>query len=353
MIHSSYLNGNSWNIKQGMDLFDDAISFFWRLIDINDEFFDYACGSEKILDIVVTLLYRCLLRRDDPTNNQYFRISAIILHHLSTNRKFAVQMNRPFASKLPYITGGAGCYADALVLVFNAIIFHKKSISRYTDSYLTIIDNISPYIKKFSILSSNKLLNMFKVFSNSRFLLANEFNHLFIFFLLETFNNVIQYQFSGNSYLIYEIVRNEDLFIHLRELRYDTMLESQKESGPDKENEMVFHNEHWFKQWYSQLPLQTVMCLLHALKPDIEILCQEKNWSDEKIVSHLQSSTTSLVGVLPVPHMIFVRKLHINQTLEEWISSYIWALIYLRQSIDSINLWAGTEIRRFIVQSAD
>ena len=52
-----------------------------------------------------------------------------------------------------------------------------------------------------------KLLHLVEAFSTPWFLLANKTNHQLVFFLLEMLNNLIQYQFDGNSNLAYTMIR--------------------------------------------------------------------------------------------------------------------------------------------------
>ena len=55
-------------------------------------------------------------------------------------------------------------------------------------------------------------------FSTPWFLFSNPSNHHLVFFLLEMFNNIIQYQFDGNSNLVYTIIRKRQVFHSLANL---------------------------------------------------------------------------------------------------------------------------------------
>ena len=54
-----------------------------------------------------------------------------------------------------------------------------------------------------------------KAFSTPWFLLSTPTNHTLIYFLLEMLNNLIQYQFDGNSNLVYTIIRKRAVFHNL------------------------------------------------------------------------------------------------------------------------------------------
>lgn len=56
---------------------------------------------------------------------------------------------------------------------------------------------VSPYLKSLSMVAANKLLHLLEAFSTTWFLFSTVQNHHLVFFLLEVFNNIIQYQFDG------------------------------------------------------------------------------------------------------------------------------------------------------------
>lgn len=51
------------------------------------------------------------------------------------------------------------------------------------------------------MVAANKLLHLLEAFSTSWFLFSAVQNHHLVFFLLEAFNNIIQYQFDGKRIL--------------------------------------------------------------------------------------------------------------------------------------------------------
>ena len=85
----------------------------------------------------------------------------------------------------------------------------------------------------------------------------------------------------------------------------------------------------WVQNWKHKLPLQTIMRLLQVLVPQVEKICIDKNLTDEsEILKFLQHGT--LVGLLPVPHPILIRKYQPNHGTAMWFRTYIWGVIYLR-----------------------
>lgn len=71
------------------------------------------------------------------------------------------------------------------------------------------------------MVASTKLLHLLEAFSTPWFLFSSATNHHLVFFLLEIFNNIIQYQFDGNSNLVYTIIRKRQVFHALANLPCD------------------------------------------------------------------------------------------------------------------------------------
>jgi hypothetical protein len=85
----------------------------------------------------------------------------------------------------------------------------------------------------------------------------------------------------------------------------------------------------WVQSWKGKLPLQTIMRLLQVLVPQVEKICMDRGLTDEsEIIKFLQHGT--LVGLLPVPHPILIRKYQPNSGTVMWFRTYTWGVIYLR-----------------------
>ncbi|KAJ3015601.1 cell wall biogenesis protein [Thoreauomyces humboldtii] len=255
-------------------------------------------------------------------------------------------------------------------------------------------------------------------------MLANEHNHKNVFFILEVFNNLIQYQVTGNAPLIYGVVRYKQKFYALHDLTFEhaqseltrvktlraqksqtsadgttptgvasdrreseAMLEadalpppSAKAKGklpataegandtvqsqdvappstPVDEKGKFAPSQEWFLYWHSHLPLHTILTLLDTLAPTIEQLCVEKGINDDrKVLEFLESGT--LVGVLPVPHPIYVRKFVASVGIRVWFCGWFWGCVYMKSNGMGAGeaakicppIWTGTQIRLFTVK---
>ncbi|XP_074476322.1 protein HID1-like [Sebastes fasciatus] len=415
----------------------ELLILFWKFCDFNKKFLFFVLKSSDVLDVLVPILFSLDDARADQSRVGLMHIGVFILLLLSGERNFGVRLNKPYTLRVPMdIPVFTGTHADLLIVIFHKIITsgHQR-LQPLFDCLLTIIVNISPYLKSLSMVASNKLLHLLEAFSSPWFLLSSPQNHHLVFFLLEVFNNIIQYQFDGNCNLVYAIIRKRNVFHQLANLPSDTasiqrvLQKKKKKSGISRANSKeteskegsrpagpaepgtlkasleatpgidkitersqvsldgtmvtvpypdsprttadisagagasdtesnserdheVYHTESeavrsrlssassavaavwsadtdWVLSWKAKLPLQTIMRLLQVLVPQVEKICIDKGLTDEsEILKFLQHGT--LVGLLPVPHPILIRKYQANAGTAMWFRTYMWGVIYLR-----------------------
>ncbi|TSK87570.1 Protein HID1 [Bagarius yarrelli] len=443
------------NSTKKIQFHQELLVLFWKFCDFNKKFLFFVLKSSDVLDVLVPILYYLNDARADQSRVGLMHIGVFILLLLSGERNFGVRLNKPYSLRVPMdIPVFTGTHADLLIVVFHKIITsgHQR-LQPLFDCLLTIIVNVSPYLKSLSMVAANKLLHLLEAFSTSWFLFSAAQNHHLVFFLLEAFNNIIQYQFDGNCNLVYSIIRKRNVFHQLANLPTDsgsiqkalqkkrkspnaisrtnsqetismegsrpavpaepgtlkatlvaipgidklteksqvsedgTMVTvpktetpnspehgvlsgaSDTESNSGRDNEDVFYTEaemarrrlssassattywvptpDWVLSWKSKLPLQTIMRLLQVLVPQVEKICIDKGLTDEsEILKFLQHGT--LVGLLPVPHPILIRKYQANAGTAMWFRTYMWGVIYLR-NVDP-PIWYDTDVRLFEIQ---
>jgi len=114
---------------------------------------------------------------------------------------------------------------------------------------------------------------------------------------------------------------------------------------PPKEPEWK-PTKQWIKTWVSQLPIDPLLLLLRHLSTTLDVISESAKVSNE---FKLKEST--IVGILPVPHQIVIRKNEATGLAYfGWMSSYIWGLILLKSinpfmfNIERIKLFSlGTD----------
>lgn len=444
------------NSTKKVQFHQELLVFFWKICDYNKKFLYYVLKSSDVLEILVPILYHLNDSRADQSRVGLMHIGVFILLLLSGERNFGVRLNKPYTATIPMdIPVFTGTHADLLITVFHKIITtgHQR-LQPLFDCLLTILVNVSPYLKTLSMVASTKLLHLLEAFSTPWFLFSSPTNHHLVFFLLEIFNNIIQYQFDGNSNLVYTIIRKRQVFHALASLPcdYGTIAKSLtkrtrkhlpstsstenvtetpsmegsrpaqpaepgtlkatlpdtpgiekmtgQESGhvttdlacstnavngvsslpvtvnsevekttsasvpvsPTNKNAAVHRSpslnsasttgqwvptSEWVQSWKSKLPLQTIMRLLQVLVPQVEKICIDKGLTDEsEILKFLQHGT--LVGLLPVPHPILIRKYQANTGTTTWFRTYMWGVIYLR-NVDP-PIWYDTDVKLFEIQ---
>ncbi|XP_074828001.1 protein HID1 isoform X1 [Natator depressus] len=436
------------NSAKKIQFHQELLVLFWKLCDFNKKFLFFVLKSSDVLDILVPILYFLNDARADQSRVGLMHIGVFILLLLSGERNFGVRLNKPYSVRVPMdIPVFTGTHADLLIIVFHKIITsgHQR-LQPLFDCLLTIIVNVSPYLKSLSMVAANKLLHLLEAFSTTWFLFSTVQNHHLIFFLLEVFNNIIQYQFDGNSNLVYAIIRKRNVFHQLANLPTDAQsiqkalqrkkktpepisrtnsqdglsmegsrpaapaepgtlktslvatpgidklteksqvsedgtmrsLEPESSRSPSEGSPAVVVSDpeswsgeasqpkrdrrrlssaslsgqwtptsDWVLSWKSKLPLQTIMRLLQVLVPQVEKICIDKGLTDEsEILKFLQHGT--LVGLLPVPHPILIRKYQANSGTAMWFRTYMWGVIYLR-NVDP-PVWYDTDVKLFEIQ---
>lgn len=423
------------NSTKKIEFHQELLVLFWKMCDYNKKFLYYVLKSSDVLDILVPILYHLNDSRADQSRVGLMHIGVFILLLLSGERNFGVRLNKPYTASIPMdIPVFTGTHADLLMIVFHKVITsgHNR-LQPLFDCLFTILVNVSPYLKTLSMVASTKLLHLLEAFASPCFLFAGENNHHLVFFLLEIFNNIIQYQFDGNSNLVYTIIRKRQIFYALSSLPSDAASIHRTLSGtssapgsrkrasiaplspalvapgveppsspsmegskpalpaepgtlkttlPDtpgiekmteketahpsdstslvpaaKASPIVQHDSQgrrvwvpspeWVRSWKDKLPLQTIMRLLQVLVPQVEKICIDKGLTDEsEILKFLQHGT--LVGLLPVPHPILIRKYQANTGTTTWFRTYMWGVIYLRNMDPPI--WYDTDVKLFEIQ---
>lgn len=228
-----------------------------------------------------------------------------------------------------------------------------------------------------SLVAAVKLVNLFELFSSPKFLYSGEFAHRHLALLLEVFNNILQYQYHGNAHLVYAIVRRKDSFGSLASL---TLLKAQSQchkvygdhttvnNNPDRaliekgipnmdegslSQQSSIHGtpfqptEQWLADLKESLPMETVTRLLQHLVPVVdEIVAKKAGIVDEQEILSVLNEIT-MVGLLPVPHAIVIRKYQPNQYTALWFTAFMWGVIFLRNQ--SLPLFDGSCIELFQV----
>jgi len=391
-----------------LDCHQELLILLWKTLEENPLFLDFILTRCDVCELVVPICYLMYVSRKDATAVGLIHICTFILLKLSGERSFGVTLNRPFRTKLPCdIPLFTGSHADLITITLHKIMVNGsyRLVPLYS-CFLTIISNFSPYWRSMSLLASVKMVNLFELFSSPKFLYSSEKAYRHIALLLEIFNNIIQYQYTGNQHLVYAIVRRKDSFGRLANLilpkaiaqcqkafpnsdapEYDADVDEQVaamstrivtdtgkpltledtrhhcvqnanvEDGSNTQSEFFvtkptgrfIPTDAWITELRSALPMEAMNRLLQHLVPVIDDMCARKNGvvDEEEILEVFKDIT--MVGLLPVPHAIVIRKYQPNQYTSIWFTAYLWGVIYLRSQKPPI--FDGERIELFQVSN--
>ncbi|GMT06249.1 hypothetical protein PENTCL1PPCAC_28423, partial [Pristionchus entomophagus] len=401
LLQNPLQNGYLPNSTKKVNFHQELLVLLWKCCEYNQKFLLHVLKTSDVLELLVPILYHICDARNDQSRVGLVHMCVFIILLLSGERNFGVRLNKPYQGKAPIdiqaVNGGT--HADLLILVFHKLITTgNHRMQSLFDCLLTVVVNVSPYLKSLSMTAANKLVHLVEAFSTPWFLFSSPTNHHLVFFLLEVFNNIIQYQFDGNSNLIYTLIRKRQVFYQLANLTTDASsisksLSGRKGKGGRSEDiveqlksptsatapelteggapapvaglaatpqistmtdklptetspapEDWVASSEWAEAWKAKLPLQTIMRLLQVLVPQVEKICIDKGLTDEtEILKFLQHGT--LVGLLPVPHPILIRKYQANAGTNHWFRTYMWGVIYLR-NVDP-PIWYDTSVKLF------
>ena len=387
LLKNCYESESTYMGGARLECYQELLVLFWKLLEENPLFMHHILTRCNINEVIVPICFLMYKSRRDPAQIGLVHICTFILLKMSGERSFGVSLNKAFTKKLPTdLPLFSGCHSDLLAITLHKLVVNGayKLVPLYS-CFLTIIANVSPYWKSMSLVAAVKLVNLFELFSSPKFLYSGEFAHRHLALLLEVFNNIIQYQYHGNSHLVYAIVRRKDAFGHLASLTLEraqaqchkvygehTSVNKDVDAGPvqidskgipqmngageESQNSSVVGapfqpTQEWLEDLKDSLPMETVTRLLQHLVPVVdEIVAGKLGIVDEQEILDALNEMT-MVGLLPVPHPIVIRKYQPNQYTALWFTAFMWGVIFLRNQ--SLPLFDGQCIELFQVSLSE
>mmetsp|Transcript_7900 Transcript_7900/g.11282 ORF Transcript_7900/g.11282 Transcript_7900/m.11282 type:complete len:871 (-) Transcript_7900:36-2648(-) len=408
LLRSVYESKNTYlpNSTKSLHCFQEVLILFWKMLEENPIFMSHILTECDITEIVVPVCYLLYQSRKDPAQVGLVHICTFILLKLSGERSFGVNLNKPFNTSLPCdIPLFSGGHADLIAISLHKIVVNGsfKFVSLYS-CFVTVICNISPYWRKMSLVAAVKLVNLFELFSSPKFLYSGEKSYKHLSLLLEVFNNIIQYQYHDSQHLVYAILRRKDSFGRLScltlskakaqckqvygrktKVQYDAdasvkriniidkesldkignmdsssakpphLLDKNSDSSKSSRDDLsdissvigdqFYPSEKWIAELKETLPIETITRLLQHLAPVVdEIVHRKQGVVDEVEILEVLKNVT-MVGLLPVPHAIVVRKYQPNQYTALWFTAFLWGVIFVRNQ--GLPIFDGEAIRIF------
>eukprot|EP00817_Percolomonadidae_sp_ATCC50343_P002743 CAMPEP_0117421494 /NCGR_PEP_ID=MMETSP0758-20121206/2564_1 /TAXON_ID=63605 /ORGANISM="Percolomonas cosmopolitus, Strain AE-1 (ATCC 50343)" /LENGTH=457 /DNA_ID=CAMNT_0005203631 /DNA_START=679 /DNA_END=2052 /DNA_ORIENTATION=- len=348
--HNTILPGS----QRMIDFQDEIVSLFWQTFEICPNFRQHAFNN-NIDRLFSPLLFIFQLHAKDPTRYYFEQLCAYIFLSLSQYRAFAMALNRPYTSKLPVPMAFYGeTNADFLICLFHKLIASDRGVLKpITNILLTVLQNISPYIKRLNVHTASRLVNMFQQYSRVSYLYSQSSHWQNVDALLVMFNNLIQYQYHGNVTLIYAILTKRSSFLQLnKKAKVDVLISMTKqvharrrEKNPSlPETPAFLPSAEWLSSWKPRLPLRTIVDMIQYFSPRIDTETKKGTLSTESdLMEFIQQDT--LVGVIPTPPQLLVRTFS-SSSIHRFLTVYYWSLIYMR-NVDSTPLFDTSKIHLF------
>jgi len=373
-----------------LQCYQEILILLWKVLEENPLFMNHVLTQCDVTEIVVPICFLMYQARRDPAQIGLIHICTFLLLKLSGERSFGVSLSKPFDLKLPcdipLFTGG---HADLICITLHKIVVNGtfKLVPLYS-CFLTIICNFSPYWRSMSLVAAVKLVNLFELFSSPKFLYSGDKSYRHLALILEVFNNIIQYQYNGNEHLVYAVIRRKDSFGKLSSLTLPKAIEQCQKAFGDKKNthydadadekrkhiislkEVSGHGKHmehanqgssedesrtessaeeasdaggsvliddkfvpteeWLEDLKASLPLEAVSRLLQHLVPVVDDIVNSNRGDVDEIDILEVLKDVTMVGLLPVPHAIVIRKYQPNQYTALWFTAFLWGVIFLR-----------------------
>ncbi|KAJ8611150.1 hypothetical protein CTAYLR_003576 [Chrysophaeum taylorii] len=379
---------------QQIDCYQELLVLLWKCLEENTAFMPYVLRNCDVTRLVVPVCFLQYQARRDPARVGLVHICTFILLKFSGERPFCVALNKPFAENLPIdLPIFDGSHADLVIITLHKMVVNGgEKLAALYNCFLTIVCNLSPYAKTLSLVASVKLVNLFELFTSPRFLYQAETNHVYVALLLEIFNNIIQYQYSGNPHLVYAIVRRKVVVDQLEQLTLPTAIANSKDGASEAAPALAAANSRrpqetkaeksiekntthaavdatvkaeaepspvsakpprftptaeWLERVKAELPLNTITRLLQHLGPQLDELVSRSEFAlDETQILDFIKNTT-MVGLLPVPHAIVIRKYQPNNFTQLWFTAFLWGVIFLQNQL--LPLFDGNTVKLFTV----
>ncbi|GMH68225.1 hypothetical protein TL16_g04880, partial [Triparma laevis f. inornata] len=344
LLNNAHLSLNTYmplSIER-LECFEEILTLFWFFLR-NDNFKKYILEEHDVNKIVVPL---CYLMLEENSNLDMVRICTLILLKLTGEREFSVGLNRPFNTHLPTsLPLFQGSHCDLLVLTMCT-----KAQKSDDPSFVVILANISSYIMSLSLVASSKIMSLLKFFAERVFWKGSLEK---VGWLIEAANNIVQYQWSGNSAFVYACIRGKAVFermnLSAQDIAEGWLKTERKLIAAGKKHLLIVQPGEGYMEIFKQtIQLNTVERLLSELAPKIDKFASSTSGvvDEQDLLDYIKTQT--LVGILPVPHAIVIRKYEGGSG--EWLRCYLWGVVFLKVKWP---VWDGGQIRLFKVNTGD
>ncbi|CRG95834.1 conserved Plasmodium protein, unknown function [Plasmodium gallinaceum] len=218
-------------------------------------------------------------------------------------------------------------YVDFLVFTLYTLIndnIYFLKFERIIDMCITILTNVSVYIKSMNTYSCEYIINILKKILKKEWILSSQ-NHFYsLFLLLDFINNILSYNLYDNYNLIYMIIKNKDVFFSIHNLH--DVLKNNYLCDSKTFKDYWIPTESWLINWKNKLPLHFINSIIYDLANLIEEECDEKEILNYDEAVNLIKNHCLTIENKKIPFII--RKYEKNILLSKWFTNYLYFLIF-------------------------
>eukprot|EP00434_Breviolum_minutum_P006475 symbB.v1.2.005717.t1/scaffold336.1/size226184/2 len=216
--------------------YQEALVLLWHVLTLNPTFTKRVVERHDTNQFLLSLIYLLQQARTSVQLIGLLHTTSFVLLVLSSERAFAVRLNEPYVSKkVPVeIPSFNGNHADVLALSLYKVISEslaKPQNDALVEMLLTALCNVSPYVKSFCLESCLKLVSLAERLARPSYIFRTAFTHHGLVFLVELLNNIVQYQYEGNTMMVYAILRQAEVFNKLDRLSLADAKKPAQEEG--------------------------------------------------------------------------------------------------------------------------
>ena len=200
---------SNWYLSQVAE----RLMLLWRLFEHNEKFRTFVLDHpQQAPELLSFLLYFSLTYKDNLALQGLVRLCAFMLQHVSSERAFSVNLAKPGSAARVQIPGRLGLVGGSTAIdyliqgAYALIATTKGQLSGLYPPLAIALCNTAPFWRSVSITSSTRIIHLLRSFSQPGFLLSDEGHPRLLYYLLETINAVLTFQYNANPNLVYAFI---------------------------------------------------------------------------------------------------------------------------------------------------
>lgn len=204
--------------SQSPGIFYELTSLFYQTLLYHNRFLEMLSQEGGVF--IVSLLFVFQTLGESNALSYFHSLSLSIFVLLTSDENISKSLNDLFTENFPCKKPiHRGNYGDLLIeIITNFVKNNLKKIEPFLSAICCLFYNISSHMKTFSFFACNRLFNFFKLLIQR----TDEQSKLLIQMMIDSFTNIIAYQFNNNTNVLIFILREIYTFRTLSKNGYNT-----------------------------------------------------------------------------------------------------------------------------------